>query len=57
MMRGIALLQGERSVNRRQTRQVATTLGLVLTMATVGSHAASIGYSFSTGTVAEGSNA
>ena len=44
-------------MNRRLTRQVTTTLGFVLAMATMGSQAASIGYSFSTGTVAEGSNA
>ena len=44
-------------MNRRPTRQVITTLGFVLTMAAMGSQAASIDYSFSTGTVAVGSNA
>ena len=44
-------------MNRRPTRQVITTLGFVLTMVTMGSQAASIDYSFSTGTVALGSNA
>ncbi len=44
-------------MNCRPTRQVITTLGFVLTMAAMGSQAASIDYSFSTGTVAVGSNA
>lgn len=44
-------------MNRRPTRQVITTLGFVLTMAAMGSQAASIDYRFSTGAVAEGSNA
>ena len=44
-------------MNRRPTRQVITTLGFVLTMVTMGSQAASIDYRFSTGAVAEGSNA
>lgn len=44
-------------MNRRPTRQVITTLGFVLTMVTMDSQAASIDYSFSTGAVAEGSNA